>query len=118
MATVFTRIIKRALSAHIVAEDDPVTCALYAKEQGLLEQEGWRCFKKIARQQKKLLRMVNQAKLCSFQTAKWYQYGYEIPKDHADAMRLNEKNKNTKWADSEALEILQLNEYKAFHDKG
>ena len=33
-------------------------------------------------------------------------------------MRLDEKNKNTKWAESENLEIAQLNEYNAFQDKG
>jgi hypothetical protein len=32
----------------IIAADNPVTCAIYAKEKGLLDKEGWKCFKKIA----------------------------------------------------------------------
>ena len=47
----------------MIAADDPVTCAIYAKEKDLLEQEGWHHFKRIANRQKKLLRLVNQAKL-------------------------------------------------------
>ena len=31
-----------------IAVDDPVTCAIYAKENGLLEEDGWKQFKKLA----------------------------------------------------------------------
>jgi hypothetical protein len=31
----------------IIAADDPVTCAIYAKEKGLLDKEGWKHFMKI-----------------------------------------------------------------------
>jgi hypothetical protein len=34
-------------SLAIIAADDPVSCAIYAKEKGLLDKEGWKCFKKI-----------------------------------------------------------------------
>jgi hypothetical protein len=47
----------------IIAADDPVSCAIYAKEKGLLDHEGWKRFKPIARRQKKFFRMANQAKL-------------------------------------------------------
>ena len=50
----------------VIASDDPVTCAIYAKQNDLLNVEGWRRFKNIAKRQKKLLRMANQAKLRSF----------------------------------------------------
>jgi len=63
----------------VIAADDPVTCAIYAKENNLLEQEGWKQFKGIAKHEKKLLRMVNQAKLHSYRTAPKYKYGYEVP---------------------------------------
>jgi hypothetical protein len=32
----------------IIAADDPVTCAIYAREHGLLDTPGWKRFKKIA----------------------------------------------------------------------
>ncbi len=33
---------------HIIAADDPVTCAAYAKENNLLNVKGWRHFAQIA----------------------------------------------------------------------
>jgi hypothetical protein len=32
--------------------DNPATCAIYAKEKGLLDKEGWQHFKRIANQEK------------------------------------------------------------------
>ena len=37
-----------------IGADLPVPCALYAKENGLLDTPGWKRFKPIARQEKKL----------------------------------------------------------------
>ena len=103
---------------HIIAADDPVTCAIYARKHGLLELEGWRRFKRLAKREKKLIRLVNQAKLRSFRSAKVYMYGYQVPRNHAEAMAIDLKNKNTKWYDSEQLEVAQLNEYETFENKG
>jgi hypothetical protein len=65
--------------AVIAAADDPVTCAVYAKDNDLLELDAYKRFKPIAKRQQKLLRMlVNQAKLRSNRTAPKYQYGFEI----------------------------------------
>ncbi len=47
----------------IIAADDPVTCTIYAKENGLFNLDKWKHFKGIARHDKKFLCMVNQAKL-------------------------------------------------------
>jgi hypothetical protein len=52
----------------IIAVDDPVTCAIYARENGLLDQPGWKRCKRIAKTEKKFTHMVNQAKLKSFHT--------------------------------------------------
>ena len=102
----------------IFAKDAPVACALYAKENALLDTEGWKIFKPIAKREKKLFCMVNQAKLRSFRTAKVYKYGYEVPCNHDDAMRLDAMHKNSKWLDAEALELAQLDEYHTFKDIG
>ena len=50
--------------------------------------------------------------------AKVYKYGFEVPRNHEDAMRLDSMNKNSKWRDSEATELSQLDEYNTFIDKG
>ena len=102
----------------IIAADDPVTCAIYAKEHGLLDQPGWKQFKFIAKREKVFTRMVNQAKLRSFNTAPRYKYGFEVPRTYDQAMRLDQKNKNTRWKDAATLELDQIFEYKTFIDKG
>jgi hypothetical protein len=38
-----------------IAADDPVTCALYAKENHLLDLYGWKHFKSIAKCDKPLI---------------------------------------------------------------
>jgi hypothetical protein len=103
---------------QLIAADDPVTCAIYAKENNLLDQPGWKRFKSIAKCQKKFTRMINQAKLRSYHTAPRYKYGFKIPRDYAHAMQLDEKNKNTRWKDAVALELMQIDEYETFHDLG
>ena len=101
-----------------IAADDPVTCAIYAKENGLLEEPGWRRFKHIAKREGKLLRMANQAKLRSYRTAPKYKFGYQVPSNHEEAMRLDKKNLNTKWADAEEKELACFREYEVFKDLG
>jgi hypothetical protein len=34
---------------QIIAKDDPVACAIYAKDNGLLDRTGWKQFKSIAK---------------------------------------------------------------------
>jgi hypothetical protein len=102
----------------VIAGDDPITCAIYARENDLLDKPGWKRFRKLARCQKKLFHMANQAKLRSFRTAPKYMYGVEIPRDYQHALELNQRNGNTLWQDCTALELAQLKEYRAFKDVG
>jgi hypothetical protein len=37
----------------IIAKDDPITCAIYARDNNLLDQEGWRRVKSIANRELK-----------------------------------------------------------------
>ena len=53
----------------VIAADDPVTCALYGEENNLLDQPVWKRFKRLAKKKKKMLRMLNQAKLRSHRTS-------------------------------------------------
>jgi hypothetical protein len=46
-----------------IAVDDPATCTLYVKEKCLLETDGWKRFKNIAKNDKKLERMLNRLNL-------------------------------------------------------
>jgi hypothetical protein len=103
---------------NVIAADDPVSCAIYARDHGLLDTPGWKRFKRIAKRQQKLLRMANQAKLRSYRTAPRFKYGYEIPRNYEHALFLDRRNGNTKWQDANRLEFDQLNDYSTFEDIG
>ena len=102
----------------IIAADNPVTCAIYAREHNLLHLPGWKRFKGIAKRQAKLFREANMAKLCSFSTAPKFKYGYEIPRSFSQAMKLDTHNGNTKWADATKLELELMDSYNVFEDHG
>ena len=102
----------------IIAADDPVTCAIYGRDNNLLELPGWKRFRRIAKRQKKLFRMANQAKLRSFRTAPKFKYGFEVPRDYKRAMELDEQNGNTRWADATTLEMQLMTDYSVFKDMG
>jgi hypothetical protein len=102
----------------IVAADDPVSCAVYARDNNLLLDPSWRRFKAIAKRHGKYLREINQAKLKSFRQAPKYQYGYEVPRSYNHAVDLDNAAGNTKWQDSVKLEMEQLAEYDTFTDHG
>ena len=101
-----------------IAADDPVTCAIYAKNNDLLDVPGWKRFKSIAKRQKHMFRMANQAKLRSFRLAPKYKYGFEIPRDYKHAVELDDKHGTTRWVDATSLEMVQLDDYDCFHDQG
>jgi hypothetical protein len=50
----------------VIAADDPMTCAVYAREHDLLDVEGWRRFWNLAKREKHFLRLVKQAKMKSY----------------------------------------------------
>ena len=103
-----------------VYDSDPVTVAIYADKHKLLNTAGWKLpgLKKRAKTQKRLIRAANQAKLHSYHTSPIYMYGFQVPRDHRQAMQLDAKNKNTMWRDAEELELSQQDEYNTFVDKG
>ena len=45
-------------------------------------------------------------------------FGIQVPRDHKEAVMLDEKNGNSKWQDAEKKELVQLDEYDTFIDKG
>ena len=101
-------------------EQDPVPVAIYARDNNLLDTEGWRLpgMKKMAKTQQRIVRQANQSKLHSFRTKPIYMYGFLVPRDHRQAMDIDLQNGNTKWKDSEDIELAQVDEYDTFEDKG
>ncbi|HEY9709872.1 MAG TPA: reverse transcriptase domain-containing protein, partial [Oculatellaceae cyanobacterium] len=102
----------------IFATDNPVPCAIYARDNNLLHLTGWKSFKPIAKRQRNLFREANLAKLCSFSTAPKFKYGFEVPRNYSHAMQLDKHNGNTKWEEATKLELQLMDSYKVFTDKG
>ena len=102
----------------IIAADDPVSCAIYGRKHNLLHLPGWKRFRGIAKRQAKLYREANLAKLRSFSSTPRFKYGYEIPKSYSHAIKLDQRNGNTKWADATKLELELMNSYNVFEDHG
>jgi hypothetical protein len=98
--------------------DDPVSVSLYAMKNDLLHTDGFRRCRKYTKNTKKLARMINQARLKSYRNKPVYQYGYQVPRNHDEAVFIDERVGNTKWQDAEKLELRQLFEYDTFKDLG
>ena len=85
---------------------------------GLLDLPGWKRFKNIAKREKKMIRMLNQAKLSSFRRVPIYLFVFKVPCSLQEAIKIYEENGNTHWQDAMALEMSQLQEYQTFQDLG
>jgi hypothetical protein len=102
----------------IIATNDLVTCAIYAKEHDLLDTEGWKRFRNTAKREKHFLWLVKQAKMHSYHNAPKYKFGYQIPRDYKEAMKFDELNRNDRWDRSVKAEMQQLDDYHCFIDAG
>jgi hypothetical protein len=102
----------------VIAADDPVTCAVYAREHELLDVEGWIHFRNLAKHNKHFLHLIKQAKMKSYRQSPKYKFGYRIPRDYEEALKQDELNQNTKWENATITKMSQLKEYKCFIDAG
>ena len=103
---------------NLMAKDDPVTLAKYAKQNNLLDTPGWKFLHRIVRHAKQLQLMVNQAHLQSKKNTVQYKFGVRVPRNVKEAYKLDQENGNTLWHDAMTLELQQLQEYKTFEDAG
>ena len=89
----------------VIGADDPVTCAIYADENNLLDKPGWQRFRRLAKRKKKMLRMLNQAKLRSYRTSPKCKFGYELPRNnnYQHALDLDKRNGNHLWEEAVKL---------------
>ena len=103
---------------NLIAQDSFAECAAYAREHNLLKTPGWKRFAKVAKRKKILDRELNKAKVRQVRRSPKFKFGYEIPRDYADAVRLDTQNGNTKFQDAIGVELSQIDDYNTFEDKG
>ena len=97
---------------------DPVTCATYAKEHGLLNKPGWKQFKKYARKAKTPQCLVNNAKWAQRFGQIAHKFGVCVPCNEKEAMTLDRENGNAHWQGAIEAETGQLFKCKVFKDLG
>ena len=78
----------------VIAADDPVTCAAYAKQHDLLAVEGWCMFRNLAKKDNVLARTIKQSKIRQVRRSQTYMFGYLIPRNCMEAMQFDAENKN------------------------
>ena len=98
----------------IIAADDAVTCAAYAKENDLLALEGWHRFRNLAKKDKVLARAIKQSKIKQVRRSQTYMFGYLILRNYMEAMQFDSGNKDSKWYDAIKLEMESMLQYKVF----
>ena len=105
----------------VIAKADPITCAIYAKDNGLLNEPGWKHLKRYVKTPKRYIRAVRQVALAKKHGRTGvpkFQFGVEIPRDYAHAMELDRKNGNDLWAQAIKSEVDGIHSYKVFIDHG
>ena len=62
----------------VIAADDPVTCAAYAKQHDLLALEGWCRFRRLTKKDKVLTKEIKQSKIWQVRRSQIYMFRYLI----------------------------------------
>jgi hypothetical protein len=105
-------------SLNLIFSDDPMAVSVYAMHNKLLQVPGWKRCKPYVKNAKKFGRMINQAKLRNLRRSPIYKYGHQVPRDHQEALFIDNKNGNKEWQNAEVVEIRQLKDYDTFRDLG
>ena len=99
-----------------MAKDNPITCALYAKDNGLLETPGWKRFKPYAKQECKYIHMFHQVLAAKKKNAQQFKFGIRVPRSYKEALKFDKENGNHLWEDAIKKELGQIMEYETFKD--
>ncbi|MGH3053882.1 MAG: chromo domain-containing protein, partial [Gaiellaceae bacterium] len=107
---------------NVIHATDPVTLAKYAKENNLLELDGWKKYKALCRNEKRYIRMLNQAQLRNAKLASGVdlrtKFGVKIPRTEKEAIAFDRSNGNNLWQAAIKIEMDMIDEYETFKDFG
>ena len=82
-------------SLFMITVDVSIVCTIYVKEKNIFDLPGWKRFKYIVYQQKKIFTDVNKIKLRNCHSRTRFKYGIEIPRNYNDIKRIDKSNSNT-----------------------
>ncbi|MGH3054698.1 MAG: reverse transcriptase domain-containing protein, partial [Gaiellaceae bacterium] len=95
-----------------------MTLAKYARDNDLLEQPGWKRFKRLIKREKKYVRMLRQARLAQSCYATKTKFGVEVPRTLEEALEMDKKDGNDLWQEAVKKEMTQIHEYGTFKSEG
>ena len=103
----------------VIAADDHITCASYAKEKNLYNLYGWKRFGHLTKKEKQLTRTMKQSKLRQVRHAKKYMCGFLIPRNYTEALEFDKANNYSKWYDTTKAELDSIHSSEVFqkHEK-
>ena len=103
----------------VIAADDPITCAAYAKEKNLYDLDGWKRFRHLIKKEKQLTRAIKQSKIRQVRHAKKYMFAFLIPRNYTEALEFDKANNNSKWYDATKAKLDSIHSYEVFqkHEK-
>ena len=103
----------------VIAADDPISCAAYAKEDNLYNIDGWKRFRHLIRKENQLTRAIKQSKIRQVRHAKKYMFGFLITRNYIEALEFDKANNNSKWYDATKVELDSIHSYEVFqmHEK-
>ena len=102
----------------VVAADDPITCAAYAKEKNLYNLDGWKRFRNLIKKERQLTRAIKQSKR-QVRHSKKYMFGFLIARNYTKALEFDKANNNNKWYEATKAELDSIHSYHVFqkHEK-
>ncbi|MGH3056064.1 MAG: hypothetical protein ACRDL7_13910, partial [Gaiellaceae bacterium] len=103
-----------------IYKTDPMTLAKYAKDNNLLDVNGWKRFRRMVDNEKRYIRMLEQARVAQVRNARTIvmKYGVQVPRTPKEAEELDVKNGNSLWKEAIKREMDQIFEYETFIDHG
>jgi len=102
-----------------IAKDDPITCAHYASEHGLLDRPGWKRLKKYRQLNKRYVRAFRSAQVHAASRGDTrFKFGVQVPMTVQQAYDLDKENGNTLWNDAIEKEMIKIFEHDTFKDLG
>ena len=103
----------------VIAADDPITRAAYAKEKNLYNLDGWKRLRPLIKKEKQLTRAIKQSKIRQVRHAKKYMFGFLIPRNYTEALEFDKASNKSKWYDVTKAELDSIHSYEVFqkHEK-
>ena len=103
---------------NVIAEDNPIACAHYAKDNNLLNTRGWKHFKNLLRSEFSINAAFSVNKQAFNPNSIKFKFGLQVPRTPKEAFELDLKLGQTKWADAIQTELSQIHNYETFKNLG